>query len=137
MLGGIWEGGVYLPPLGGGGLGVGMWDLCWHPARAVVKVYRVCLPAAGDGVLRRGFRHRPGKEDERELFQGRLDRIHLQRGSQGESGQQSFVAPLKQKGLSSLWSLTQVANEHRCLKVFIRGAGGLWSLSWEEPKEPV
>lgn len=77
-----------LPHLDCGRVGVCTWSLCWYRANAVVKVCCVRLPAVGDGVLWCGLCHWPGEEDKRELFQGRLDCIHLQRGSQGESCQQ-------------------------------------------------
>lgn len=40
-------------------------------------------PPAGDGVLRRRFHHRFGKEHQRQLAEGGLDRLHLQGDSQG------------------------------------------------------
>lgn len=39
--------------------------------------------AAGDGVLRRGLRHRPHQEHEGEHFEGGVDRLHLQRDFTG------------------------------------------------------
>lgn len=46
----------------------------------------VCVcSSAGDGVLRRRLGHRPAEEDQRELSEGGLDLLHLQRGSESES----------------------------------------------------
>lgn len=39
--------------------------------------------AAGDGVLRRGLRHRPHQEHKGEHFEGGVDCLHLQRDFKG------------------------------------------------------
>lgn len=39
--------------------------------------------AAGDGVLRRGLRHRPHQEHKGEHLEGGMDRLHLQRDFTG------------------------------------------------------
>ncbi len=45
----------------------------------------MCLcVSAGDGVLRRRLGHRPAEEDQRELSEGGLDLLHLQRGAASE-----------------------------------------------------
>lgn len=44
----------------------------------------VCCSSAGDGVLRRRLGHRPAEEDQRELPEGGLDRLHLQGGAESE-----------------------------------------------------
>ncbi len=43
----------------------------------------VCV-SAGDGVLRCRLGHRPAEEDQRELSEGGLDLLHLQRGAASE-----------------------------------------------------
>ncbi len=51
----------------------------------VVVSVDVCLcVSAGDGVLRRRLGHRPAEKDQRELSEGGLDLLHLQRSAASE-----------------------------------------------------
>lgn len=56
------------PYLDGGGSGCLTWYLYLGPASAMVRVHRVCLSAAGDGVLWCWLCHWSGEEDKRELL---------------------------------------------------------------------
>lgn len=47
----------------------------------------VCVCVAGDGVLRGWLGDRPDQKHQRELSEGGVDRLHLQRDPQGETNQ--------------------------------------------------